>query len=65
VGVAEQLVEVEGSLRGTHQLSQGLELLTQGQPKAEEEDAQLLQYLRVEAEQGLADEQPAQPVSMA
>src|SRR5690606_265265 len=49
VGVPKELVEIECRSGATYQLAQGLEFLSQPQPKAEEVDPHLLDNLRMEA----------------
>src|SRR6266542_5109138 len=60
--IAEQPIQVERRSRRADRLPQRLELLADAQPEAEELDAELVEDVTVEARQGLADEQPAEPV---
>src|SRR5262245_7049641 len=60
--ITEQSIQIEGAAFSAHQLAESLVFCPQGQPKAEERNAELLQYFRMQTRQGLADEHPAKPV---
>ena len=62
VRIAEQLIQIERCTGRTHELPERLELLSETESEAEEEDTELLEDLWMQARESLADEEPSQSV---